>query len=98
MKLKDYLHLLKVIEVCAKLRGVDGLEHRTIYEFAWFLQEMEKFLVYGKLSKDRDLCTFQKMIVKELYDPDNIMDYVKLFEFYCQFHYNYQLKKRENHK
>jgi len=94
-----------VIKVCALLRGVDGLEHRTIAEFSGFLEEMERYLMYGEKSKYKSLREFQESLeaIKELlgskfdivFNADDIRTYVFLFLLYCMTRYGKDFKCRK---
>ena len=81
----------KVVKECAWLRGVSGLEHRTIHELGVFLEEMEAFLVYGRWSRFGDIRGFQEWLssqtnIKDI-DADDICSYIKLFYMFCKWRY-----------
>jgi len=90
----------QIIKMCAELRGVDGLEWRTIVEFGAFLIDMANFLVHDVYSKDKTLARFQAMLrdIKDeyidLYNPADINTYIKLFEFYCIWAYRFYIPKK----
>ncbi len=60
--------------------------NRAIVVFVTFVLAMHDYLMHGRIvENDTHITPFQRMIVRELYDPRDICDYVRLFEFYCQW-------------
>jgi hypothetical protein len=77
--------IIKKLDRCRKLRGLPKqLSHRTFFEFGYFLQEMVEFLVFDRLSKDKDMRNFQKSLNKKKLDRENFNTYVDLFVKYWE--------------
>ncbi len=76
----------KTIERCRKMRDLpEGLRHRVFYDFGFFLQEMADYLIWGKISKDKDIREFQKTIDVNKYDAEKFDTYIELFEKFYEW-------------
>jgi hypothetical protein len=77
--------IIKKLDKCRELRGLPKrLSHRTFFEFGCFLQEMVDFLVFGRLSEDKDMRNFQKSLNRKNLDAEDFNTYVDLFVKYWE--------------
>ncbi len=83
--------LEEILNYCAFLRGVSGLEHRTLHEFNWFVSS----LIFGKTEhdytmraiKDKDPESFEYKLAKGAAE-DSLAVYNKYNSVYapCEDH------------
>lgn len=78
----------ELLEECATERGVYPVQHRSYYEFGWFLQEMVDLLVFGRFSKDEKLNEFQQQIDWNGKDAQDFDTYFELFKEWNEFAYS----------
>lgn len=80
--------IMQKLDRARMLRGLPlKLRHRTYVEFAHFMIDMIRYLVYGEESSDELVAKFQKGINRESYSWQHVQDfrtYVDLFLKYWQ--------------
>jgi hypothetical protein len=86
--------LNNILKLCASLRGVSRLPHRTLKEFSWFVES----IILHEWDKHPDCEEYQ--VLKKYYDriefmndPDALLGWSKLFLEYCRDQYLDSYKK-----
>ncbi len=76
-----------LVERCTRLRCLPPeLRHRCIFQLAFFIMEMEHWLVFNKYSLNEELREFQWSLerdgLKKLLDPEDFCTYLTLFDMW----------------